>query len=600
MYMAGGNEMKKPTLRIRLIRSFLVIITPLVLFLYYENYYAIKVVRMEVSQSTSNVLGIHITQIDRTLEEITHYLLREIVSPESQSAYLDMASYPETNGKYTLAKIKIHNEITAGSSAFENFHSFFAYSIDKEDFIFSRSSYTDTNNLKEMLGTYLQGQVNGQTFGDWMVFQQGERGYLVRIAKANSGVYIGAVILLEDLIRPLRGLDYGDRWEAILLDTTGQPLTKSVMSPETMTAVNRKLIANPQAFQVFENPVDQKDYLLVSTAFQQAPLSLAAMIPEKSLLQRLPFFQRVIYLIPLGVIITFYFYSHYLRKMLFGPMNSLIMGMRRVVKGDMEIGVKEAETEELNFLITTFNHMISQISHLKINVYEEMLKAQQSEFKHLQAQINPHFYLNSLNIINSLSTLGENDLIKKMTEHLADYFRFITRSHRDTITMDEEVRHIRNYLEIQMLRFPEKITYNIDLPEHLSRTAILPLMIQPFVENAVIHGMEEGSKPFHIDITAAICQEDPNCLEILIRDNGVGFTPVVLATFNDKKFGDGTGTHMGIWNVYRRMRMAFGDQAEVFFLQAAPNGALVRLIIPAIGAFQEMEDEENGKVDDRR
>jgi two-component system sensor histidine kinase YesM len=244
--------------------------------------------------------------------------------------------------------------------------------------------------------------------------------------------------------------------------------------------------------------------------------------------------------------------------------------------------------------------MISQISHLKINVYEEMLKAQQSEFKHLQAQINPHFYLNSLNIINSLSTLGENDLIKKMTEHLADYFRFITRSHRDTITMDEEVRHIRNYLEIQMLRFPEKITYNIDLPEHLSRTAILPLMIQPFVENAVIHGMEEGSKPFHIDITAAICQEDPNCLEILIRDNGVGFTPVVLATFNDKKFGDGTGTHMGIWNVYRRMRMAFGDQAEVFFLQAAPNGALVRLIIPAIGAFQEMEDEENGKVDDRR
>jgi two-component system sensor histidine kinase YesM len=126
MYMAGGNEMKKPTLRIRLIRSFLVIITPLVLFLYYENYYAIEVVRMEVSQSTSNVLGIHITQIDRTLEEITHYLLREIVSPESQSAYLDMASYPETNGKYTLAKIKIHNEITAGSSAFENFHSFFA------------------------------------------------------------------------------------------------------------------------------------------------------------------------------------------------------------------------------------------------------------------------------------------------------------------------------------------------------------------------------------------------------------------------------------------------------------------------------------------
>ncbi|MDR6549848.1 histidine kinase [Paenibacillus qinlingensis] len=591
--------MKKPTLRLRLLRSFLVILTPLVLFLYYENYYAIKIVREEVSQSTSNVLSIHITQIDRTLDEITHYLLQQIVTSDTKSAYLDMASLPETNGNYTLAKIKIHNELTSGSTAFENFHSFFAYSVKKEDFIFSRSSFTDTNDLKEMLGEYVREKVKGQSFSDWIVLRYWEKSYLVRVAQASDGVYIGAVLLLEDLIRPLRGLDYGDRWEAILLDTTGQPLTKSVMSPETMTAVNRKLVTNPLAFQVFENPADHKDYLLVSTDFKQAPLRLAAMIPEKSLLQRLPFFQGVIYLIPLGVIVIFIFYSHYLRKMLFSPMNSLIMGMRRVVKGDMEIGLKEAETEELNFLITTFNHMVSQISHLKINVYEEMLKAQQSEFKHLQAQINPHFYLNSLNIINSLSTLGENDLIKKMTEHLADYFRFITRSHRDTITIDEEVRHIRNYLEIQMLRFPEKITYNIDLPEPFSRTMILPLMIQPFVENAVIHGMEEGSKPFHIEISAGNCQEDPNCLEILIRDNGVGFTPEVLSTFNQKKFGDGTGTHMGIWNVYRRMRMAFGYQAEVTFLLGEPNGAIVRLTIPAIGAFHEMEEEEDGKADDR-
>jgi two-component system sensor histidine kinase YesM len=104
---------------------------------------------------------------------------------------------------------------------------------------------------------------------------------------------------------------------------------------------------------------------------------------------------------------------------------------------------------------------------LKINVYEEMMKAQEAEFKHLQAQINPHFYLNSLNVIYSLSSLGENRLVERMTEHLADYFRFITRAHRDSITVEEELEHIRNYLEIQSLRFPEKLAYRIDLPEEL-------------------------------------------------------------------------------------------------------------------------------------
>lgn len=590
--------MKKPALRIKLITSFLMMITPLALFLFYENYYAIKVVREEVSQSTSKVLAVHIGQIDRTLEEITHYLLRQVVTPESQSAYLAMATLPETNGNYTLAKIKVHNDLMAWSGAFENFYSFFTYAAEKDDFIFSRSSYADTTNLKTMLGSYLK--EHGQAFGDWMVLNQGEEGYLVRIAKANNGVYIGAVLRLEDLLQPLRALDYGKSWEAILLDATGKPLTKSALSNGTMTAASQKLLSNPQAFQVFESPSDGIGYLLVSTPFHQAPLSMAAMIPEESLLQRLPFFQRVIYLIPLGAIILFYFYSFYLRKMLFTPMNRLILGMRRVVKGDMEIGLKEADTEELNFLITTFNHMVSQISHLKINVYEEMLKAQQSEFKHLQAQINPHFYLNSLNIINSLSTLGENELIKKMTEHLAEYFRFITRSHRDTITIAEEMRHIRNYLEIQMVRFPEKLSYDIRVEEHLADTSILPLMIQPFVENAVIHGMEEGFKPFHIEISAGLLPDSPNRLEVLIRDNGRGFPAETLARFNQKNFGDEAGAHMGVQNVFRRMRMVFGNEGELSFLQAVPQGAVVRLVLPAKGALSEMEEDEDVKTADCR
>jgi two-component system sensor histidine kinase YesM len=402
----------------------------------------------------------------------------------------------------------------------------------------------------------------------------------VRVERATSGTLLGAIVRMNDIVESLRGLSAMEQWEIVLLDKQAQPLTLTSMPNETISAINAKLLQNPSHYQVFKNPSDGNKHLLVSMPFAQVPINLAVLIPEKNLLRQLPFFQIVIYLIPVVVGVVIAMYSVFLKKVLINPMNALIKGMRKVMKGDMEIRVPEAKTEELGFLIDTFNNMISQMRHLKISVYEEMLKAQQAEFKHLQAQINPHFYLNSLNVIYSLSLLEENELIRKMTEHLADYFRFITRSHRDTVWLEEETMHIRNYLEIQSLRFPEKLTYRIDVEESLRTHTILPLTIQPFVENAVIHGMEEGDVPFHIEIKVRTFSGDPRYFEVTIQDNGKGFDPNVLMQFNNKHFGDGTNAHMGIWNVFRRLRMTFGDRIEMKFMNRTPKGALVHLLIP--------------------
>ncbi|WP_135550137.1 sensor histidine kinase [Paenibacillus cymbidii] len=573
--------MKRPTLRLRLLRGFVIIIAPLALFLYYENYYAMKVVREEVSQSTSNALAIHVAQIDTVLQDTADYLLRQIANGNNHAEFEALSDYPADDGHYILAKVRLHADMVEGGGTLKNIHALFVYSADNNDFVISQTTYLQTMELRDMLEKRFRHPEDVQ-FSSWQLFDGDEQHYLVRVERVTPSVYAGAVFLPDDLIIPLRKLDYGDQWKAILLGMGGQPLTDAAAAEETMAAVNRKLISNPAAYQVFKNEGDGTKYLLVSTPFSQAPLSLAAMIPEKHLLRQLPFFQRVIFCIPVGVVIALYFYSLFLRNVLFTPVNALMKGIRRVMKGEMEIGVQETKTEELNFLIQTFNDMVSQMKHLKINAYEEMLKAQQSEFKHLQAQINPHFYLNSLNVINSLSILEENGLVCKMTEHLSDYFRFITRSHRDTVTLEEELQHIRNYLEIQSLRFPERLTYRIEVEEQLQHQPILPLLIQPFVENAVIHGMEEGSR-FHIEIIVERHRETMvrNRYEVLIRDDGRGLAPDILQALTEKKFGDGTGTHMGVWNVYRRMRMVYGDRAELSFRNRAPKGAIVQLDLPA-------------------
>ncbi|MFD0674234.1 sensor histidine kinase [Cohnella sp. GCM10027633] len=572
--------MKRSTLRIQLIRGFLVIMVSMAAFLFYENYYAMKVVREEVSQSTSRVLSIQSAQIDQTLEDVSKYLLRQLLSNGSNNDLIALDAYPKEHGEYIYAKVRIQSAIVEGNSGFDNIHSIFAYAASKNDFVFSQTSYEQTENLRALLGEW----IGSDTFAanTWQVIRDDRENYLVRADRAPSGaaVYIGAIIRLNDLLTSLHKLDNGEQWDAILLDREGQTLTNSAMPQETMLAINRKLLTNPLAYQVFKNPTDDKKYLLVSMPFRQAPLSLAAITPEKELLQQLPFFQFVIFLIPIVLVFIFYFYSLFMKRVLLSPLHGLIKAMRKVMDGEMEIQVKEAKTEEIYFLIQTFNRMVSQMKHLKINVYEEMLKAQQAEFKHLQAQINPHFYLNSLNIIYSLSILEENALIRKMTELLVDYFRFITRSHRDTVTIDEELAHIRNYLEIQKLRFPDKLTYSIRVPEPLRERVIFPLMIQPFIENAIIHGMEELD-PFHIEIAIDYAVDGSGRIEVAIRDNGRGFAQHTLSAFNQLQFGDGTGgSNLGVWNVHRRLQVVFGDRFELAFGSHSPKGAIVVLRIP--------------------
>jgi two-component system sensor histidine kinase YesM len=225
--------------------------------------------------------------------------------------------------------------------------------------------------------------------------------------------------------------------------------------------------------------------------------------------------------------------------------------------------------------------MAEQISNLRIGMYEEQLRAQQNEMKQLQAQINPHFYMNSLNIIYNFAVLKDHDSVKKMALHMADYFRFIMRANRDAITLEEELRHIGNYVEIQKFRFPDKLDCVVDIPEHW-RTATLPaLTLQPFIENAIIHGFVNRREKFIIRIQAGIAAGDASQLVIVIRDNGVGFRPDVLDRLRrGEELPASETSRLGIANVVQRLRLRYEGQAGVEFDNDPECGAVVRVRLP--------------------
>jgi two-component system sensor histidine kinase YesM len=426
----------------------------------------------------------------------------------------------------------------------------------------------------------------------WGIIHDGDTYYLVRLEQvSDSDVYIGALIQAAKLIDELPTAGSANpELEELLVSGDGIPLTETSLTVGDVAKIESSLKEpGNEAYRKFKRSSDGRRYLAVSADFDQAPIHMMAIVPEKTLLKQLFYFQWAIYLIPVVGLVVILIYSFFLKRTLLRPMQALISGMRRIKYGDLGVRLPEESSFEFDFLADTFNSMAGQISRLKIDVYEEMLKKQEAEFKHLQAQINPHFYLNSLNIIYSLSALRKNDLVEKMTEHLADYFRFITRAHREFITLAEEIDHIANYLEIQKLRFPDKLVFRIDLPERYAGCALPPLTVQSFVENAVIHGMPEGERLYVISIAVGTSPSGSGDCEIVIADNGRGLAPEKLrmlqAGNESPTAGQGAGG-LGIWNVRRRLGMVYGNRADIRFSDGEPSGTVVRIRIPIEGEHE--------------
>nr|WP_255570350.1 histidine kinase [Cohnella sp. CFH 77786] len=272
-----------------------------------------------------------------------------------------------------------------------------------------------------------------------------------------------------------------------------------------------------------------------------------------------------------------------LSRLVFKPIQRLASGMRILGKGQLDYRLKEENSKEFQLITQQFNRMAEQISNLKIDIYEEHMKVQQAELKHLQAQINPHFFMNSLNIVYHLVELQRYPLIKKMISHLVSYFRFIMSTNDSWITLSSEMNHIRNYMEIQMVMYPDKLIFHDQLPRELENALVPPLLVQPFVENAIKHGFINNAKPFRIAVT--VSEEDGEDgvprLAIQIRDSGPGFSERQLESLNAGIYEKApTDRQLGIWNVRRRLNMFYDEAANLAFRNDPQGGGIVEMRLP--------------------
>lgn len=269
-----------------------------------------------------------------------------------------------------------------------------------------------------------------------------------------------------------------------------------------------------------------------------------------------------------------------------GPMRNLSQAMEDFGQGDFDINCQVDSEDEIGRLSHTFNQMVMDMNSLVNTVYEQKVMKQEAQMKSLQMQINPHFLYNTLDTINWMARIQNVDEIGDMVAALSHMMRYSLEK-KSFVRLRVEVENLRDYLAIQNYRYRDKMEAEIEIGEELMKFYIPKLLIQPILENAIVHGIEEKLDKGNILIAARQKGED---LYIHVSDDGVGMTEgtmshILMEDYSMKKQGH---TSIGVVNVNRRIQMIYGKDYGLLVQSLLGAGTKITIHIPA----QEVEPEE--------
>jgi two-component system sensor histidine kinase YesM len=573
------------SLNFKVIISVLIMTGPLLSMLLYNNFYAIDVVREQVADSYKKMLTLYMKQIDSGLNDVDVYLNTMLSSFDLIS--LDQA---ESDADFYDSKIFLFNKLSKDITLYDSLSSFFIYTENRQDFMDVNKTQNLTVEEKDLIKQYVSDFIRspsilkGNSAQRWHYARIGQSDYLFDIVRYGN-VYLGGWVRTDQLMEPLESLQIGEGGSVLLANDEGKPITDTELVDENGIQLHQS------EGDYYLTGSDRK-YLIVDSPSARGNFKLVAVIPDHHILDRLPYLQGIIWIISASSLLFIPVGLYFIRQSILVPLYRVLVSMKKVRNGDWSIRVDmhKRGSEEFRILGESFNSMMTEIETLRVNVFEEQLNKQKEELQRLQLQVNPHFFLNSLNIVYNLAKVKNYELTMKLTRSLVHYFRYMFRSNTSFVPLKEELEHTRNYLGIQALRFPEKLKWSIEAPDYLTDTPIPPLVIQSFVENSIKHAVTMD-RLVHISVRIDFLDEDSGTwVKISIKDTGSGFDKEVLRELQSgRSVENERGEHTGIWNVQRRLNLLYGDSVSIRFANDSESGGATVFIIIPINPLMEVK-----------
>lgn len=261
-------------------------------------------------------------------------------------------------------------------------------------------------------------------------------------------------------------------------------------------------------------------------------------------------------------------------------LSSVIVQMREVRYGPPVPMDSPVAHDEVGDLIDTYNYMARQMNHL---IEEQAKSAEElriAEFNSLQAQINPHFLYNTMDMINWLAQQGRTDEIRDAIQNLSRFYKLTLSRKKGISTIEDEEEHVSIYIRLQNMRFHDSIDFVSDIPDELMKYQIPKLTLQPVIENAILHGiLEKEDKSGTIVLTG---WKEEGDIVLLISDDGVGISPEKLPSIlsGQGKSASG-GTNIAVYNTHRRLQILYGETYGLTYSSEHGKGTEVQIRIPA-------------------
>ena len=253
------------------------------------------------------------------------------------------------------------------------------------------------------------------------------------------------------------------------------------------------------------------------------------------------------------------------------PVTRLSGAMRRFGAGEFEARIGDAAHDEIGMLCREFDDMAGRVCRLTEQLCEARAKEKEAVYTALQAQINPHFLYNTLDMISWMGYGASNADICKVVASLSDFFRLSLNKGEDSFTLADELNHVKSYITIQEYRM-RHIQFRLEVPRELLNLRVPKLMVQPLVENAILHGLRPRNYRGHITISCALEQA---YLVIRVMDDGVGFDEKLLGERTEKS------TSYGLKNIRQRLAVLYDDRGSLEIANRPEGGVVARLRYPA-------------------
>lgn len=538
----------------------LVFIFPLIILQIATSAFALNTYRHQTSQTLEQMASYFLSETDESLNSIEHYLAKTASENYEfqRIAYDDPQS--QINTEYELFKTRFYLSMRQDVSFYPAAQYFFFYHEYRDDLLLipSVDYMPNTTTLAyPVMSKYLSGYFDTMTDPQrkWVLVNISGQEHLLKTFHFGNA-YLGASVPIDILLEKLKKYNLTE----CIFQISDSVQNDATEPNQSFPFHNNRIVLNSALGDyVLSLTINQKDFFTPSLIVWCSFLLLSVLM---------------LYLIPLS--------SRVLKEQFYTPLEILVKHMHHIENDETTERLPEKlGGVEMTQVAKSFNQMMDQINHLKIEVYEKKLAQSQLELQCLHLQLNPHFFLNTLNSAYLLVRTGDLDKLQLLLKSLTGYFRSIFRPNSETTVLSQELEQCRNYIYIYQLRCFKEIHLDCDIDQSLMNQPIPPMCILTFIENAIKYAVEDLNE---LHLTLSIHEETADSrtdMNIIIYDNGCGFSNDTLNTLNTDFVAQTlTGSHIGIRNLQQRLHYFYKGTASIIFDNTIYGGARITMKLP--------------------